>query len=287
MRIVRCDGVEYETYSFGQWLMKRLADPWKNSWLSSDLLRKITRQSRSPLIAETHRSPGSWRSMEIVYGNEQPVDLLDKMALRDNAISMAARNRRRFVVSELTRLLQKFSSERVINVLGIGAGPGLQVQDAFQNSGISPERLHAVFIDRDSDAFVHGAAMAREKGIEQSVQFLQGDACDVLNVLPETEFHIAKLVGIIEYLSDEGVIGLATVIRKSMAPNGVILTHGIQDPHHAMPFLERVFGLRHQQRSGEQVRELLQTAGFECIHIRDIPMRVYPMISASAGRSAA
>jgi hypothetical protein len=105
MKILQEDGIDYETFSHPQWALKVLADPWKNHLLPTSWLQRLTQGSRSPLIAESHRSPGSWKVMEIIYESRQPIDLLDKMAIQDNAISMAARNRRRFVVAELTRMI--------------------------------------------------------------------------------------------------------------------------------------------------------------------------------------
>jgi hypothetical protein len=281
MKTIREGGIDYETFSHPQWVLKVLADPWKNRLLPTAWLKRLTQGSRSPLITESHRSPGSWKSMEIIYENRPPIDLLDKMAIQDNAISMAARNRRRYVVAELTRMIQLFSQSPVVNVLGVGAGPGLQVQDAFCSSGLNVDRLNAVFIDLDEDAFEYGMAKANDAGFGQSVQYIKGDARDVSQLIPDRKFHIVKLIGIIEYLTDESVIDLCSAIREVMHPEGSILTHGIQDTHHAMPFLERVFNLKHFQRSGEHVRTLLATAGFDGLSVTNIPLDVYPMVSGT------
>lgn len=281
MKVVHRDGIDYEDLSLGQWLLKVIADPWKNSLLPAAVLRMLTRTSKSQLIAESHRAPGGWLSMEVIYQNNSPVDLLDKMAVRDNPISMAARNRRKFVVSELARHMQSFATERVINVLGVGAGPGLQVQDAFLDTGMPAGKLNAVFFDLDESAFKYGTNKAREAGLGRSVTYMRGDARKIQYLMPDCQFHIAKLVGIIEYIPDEAVIELARCIREVMHPMGTLITHGIQDPHKAMPFLERVFHLKHIQRSGEQVQALLTQAGFQNFSRTMLPLNVYEMVSAT------
>jgi SAM-dependent methyltransferase len=283
MKTVQLDGIRYESFTLGQWFLKVLADPWKNRLLPTSWLQRLTRMSRSPLIAETRRSPGSWRSMEIVYENQPPVDHLDRMAIRDNPISMAARNRRRYVVAELSRLMRLRSQGDqgdIINVLGIGAGPGLQVQDAFHMSGLQTRQLNAVFIDLDEDAFAHGRERAKEAGLLRSVHYIKGDAHDARLLIPDCQFHIVKLIGIIEYLTDAAVVELCSAIREVVSSESTILTHGIQDPYNAMPFLERVFHLKHRQRSGEEVAALLNTAGFTDHTVTRLPLNVYPMVLA-------
>ncbi len=284
MKSKRVNNIEYEVYSPGQSIIKLLSDPWKNWLLPTSWLIKLTTLSRSRLIEETRRNPGSWKSMEIVYENLAPVDWLDRMALCDNPISMAVRNRRKFVVAELTKLISQLPSDSTVNLLGVGAGPGLQAQEAILRSRISLNRIRAVFIDRDDTAFAHGKTLATERGIADCLTYIQGDVRDALHTIPDIRFDIVKLVGIIEYLSDETVVELCSTIRKRMKPSATILTHGIVDAHRAMPFLQRVFGLHHIQRDGEQVKELLRAAGFEDLSLTLLPMNVYPMVT---GKSAA
>jgi SAM-dependent methyltransferase len=281
MNLVQRDGIDYEDYSTSQWLFKVMTDPWKNYLLPAPWLRSLSRLSKSSLIAETFRSPGSWKSMEIIYENANPVDLLDKIAVKDNPISMAARNRRRYVVHKLAECMRTFASEAVINVLGVGAGPGLQVQDAFRNTGLPPSKLNAVFVDLDDSAFAHGTNKAREAGLESAVTYVCGDARTIQSLLPDCQFHLAKLVGIIEYLNDEAVVELTASIRAVMHPWGTLLTHGIQDPHQAMPFLERVFQLKHVQRTSDHVESLLRAAGYKALSTAHLPLGVYSMVSAS------
>jgi SAM-dependent methyltransferase len=287
VKTVTLNGIAYEDSSFSQRFARFLTDPWKNYLLPVPLLRRVTQLSRSRLIAESHRAPGSWRSMEIIYENLPPVDFLDRMAVRDNPISMAARNRRKWVVHELTEQMRRLASEPVIHVLGVGAGPGLQVQEAYHAAGLPASRLNAVFVDLDESAFSYGLAKAREFGLEQSVTYLSGDARKIEDLFPQRRFHLVKLVGIIEYLDDAAVVELSSAIRRSMDPQGALLTHGIADPHHAMPFLERVFQLKHHHRTGEHVRGLLSKAGFGEMQITHLPMGVYSMVSAQPRRDAA
>jgi hypothetical protein len=130
MKFVEVDGLQFEVMPVAQTVIKTLVDPLRNRLLPVSMLKRMANRSQSPLIQESLVRPGGWRSMNIVYQNSKPVDWMDRMAVRYNPISMATRNRRKLVTAKLTELLKSLQSEPQIQLLGIGAGPGLHLQDA-------------------------------------------------------------------------------------------------------------------------------------------------------------
>lgn len=266
------------------WLIavNRTLNPFRNYLIPARLLRAVMGQSHSPLIRETLRAPGGWASMEIIYDNASPVSYLDRLALRSNPLTIATRNRKQFVVSVLTRWIQSASAVGPVNILGVGAGPGRHVQEAILRSGVRPSAIRATLIDRDTSAFELGRQLACERGISESIDFLRGDAREIEQVLPETQFDIVKLVGLIEYLDDTEAGELFSAVRAVMRPHARLLTHGIADPLSMARFFERVFGLRHYRRSGDEVAALLRRAGFQSTEQTILPLSVFPMIIAIA-----
>ena len=238
------------------------------------------KQSQSDLIAESFRSPGGWRSMELVYRNAPPVDWLDRQALRDNPISMAARNRRKIITDKLTKLIQLQPRDQHVNLLGIGAGPGWHLQTAIVDSGIDPSRVTAHLIDRDDDAFSYGCTIARSFGLLDSVRFYKGNAEQIREVLPEARFQIVKLVGLIEYLTDQQLVVLLEAVRDLMNPGDNLVTHGLVDRYGTGRFLSRVFQLRHYSRDADSVGNLLTHCGFQIDECEDEPTRIHPIILA-------
>jgi hypothetical protein len=220
--------------------------------------------------------------MEIIYENASPISYLDRLALRSNPLTIATRNRKQFVISVLTRWIQTASAAGPVNILGVGAGPGRHVQEAISRSGVPSSQIRATLVDRDTSSFELGRRMADERGISQSIQFLRGDAREIQQVLPDTRFDIVKLVGLIEYLDDTEARELFAAVRAVMCPRAQLLTHGITDPLSMAPFFERVFGLRHYRRSGDQVAAILRSAGFRSIEQAVLPLSVFPMLSATA-----
>jgi cyclopropane fatty-acyl-phospholipid synthase-like methyltransferase len=216
--------------------------------------------------------------MNIVYENRPPVDWMDRMAVRYNPISMATRNRRKLVTAKLVEVLKEYADEPTIHLMGIGAGPGLHLQDAVARSGISSDKARIWLIDRDSDSFEFGRQCARDRGLEHSVNYVQGDARDIRQVLPNVSPHIVKIVGLIEYLTDKEAIQLFSAMRDVIQPTGRLLTHGLVDLYNSGPFLARTFGLSHVQRTADEVRTLLKGVGFETISVSLTPMKIYPVL---------
>lgn len=281
VRFVQQNGIAYEVLPWPHHALKLLFDVYRNWLLPPGLLRWIVKQSRSPLVAETLRRPGSWQAMNIVYANEPPVDVIDRMAVRYNAISMSSRNRRKLVTAKLAEIFSALSAESHISIVGVGAGPGLHVQDAIVRAGLKPAQVHAYLIDRDSDAFDYGRQCARARGLADSIHFVQGDARAIRRVLPSVSPQVVKIVGLLEYLTDAQASELLTTMFDVMTPGGRLLTHGMVDRFHTARFMARTFGLRHIYRTGEQVAQLLQSVGFQEIEVCDEPMKVFSVLLAT------
>lgn len=270
----------YEVPSMRQRANYLLTNPWRNFLLPVRMLRRLMTRSASPLIAEGQVRPGGWRSMEIMYRNDEPVDWPDRQALRDNPISMASRNRRRIITGKLASLITEHAARSAVTVVGVGAGPGRHVQMALTDSGIDPTRVNAYLIDRDDDAFDYGRALAVGLGIADSVHFLKGDACRIREVLPDVAAQIVKVVGLAEYLTDPQLVELFSALREVMVPGGSLITHGMVDPYGTGRFLRRVWNLRHRKRSAKYMTLLLESAGLRVVDCVVEPARVYPIITA-------
>ncbi len=258
-----------------------LVNPWKNFLIPAAWLRKRLQRSRSPLVAESFVRPGGWRSMEIIYRNQEPVDWFDRQALRDNPISMAARNRRLIVTQKIAALIARYGKATSnVTLVGVGAGPGRHVQTAIVDAGIDPARVSAYLIDLDDDAFEYGRALASRLEIGRCMHFIKGDARQIRDTLPDVTAHILKAVGLVEYLSDSQFVEMFRALRSILVPGGSLITHGLVDAHGTGPFLARVFQLRHIQRTQRHMTALLKLAGFRVAECVIESVGVYPIITA-------
>lgn len=255
-------------------------NPLKNVIVPAETLINFLKSSQSPLLEESFQRPGGWRSMQIIYRNETPVDWLDDQALRANPMSLASRNRCRIVIQKLAKIISELPANEHINVLGVGSGPGVQIQTGIAESGIEKDRVTAYLIDLDDDAREFGESISEQLGLTGRVHFRTGDARRISDILPDTEIHLAKLVGILEYLTDDELLEMLQAVKEIMVPKGVIVTHAINDAYHAKPFLRRVFNLHHQYRSEKHMKALLSEAGFKCTDCTIEPTGIYPILTA-------
>lgn len=268
-----------ESMTRGQRIGNWLINPYKNYLIPASWLKALLKTSQSELLAETFRRPGGWRAMEILYRKDAPVDLLDRQAILDNPISRASRNRLQTVTQILIDLIQACQSDGPVTLLGVGAGPGRHVQTAISRLQLSAAEVHAHLIDLDDDAFEYGQRLAEQLGISDCISFLQGDAREIQTVLPDVKPNIVKLIGLIEYLNDQQLHELLTALHTIMVPGGNLVTHGILDPWHGAPSLKRIFNLQHIRRSGDDVRQILETVGFRVIDQVTEPMGIYPIVT--------
>lgn len=268
-----------EKLSLSERIACRITNPCKNYLLPADWLKQWFSSSQSVLLAETFRRPGGWRTMEMMYQNEEPVDWLDKQALRDNAIARASRNRLQIVTQILMDLISRQARTGNVTIVGIGAGPGRHVQTAISRLNLSADQVTAWLIDLDDDAFDYGYRFARQLGIADSISFLQGDAREIHEVLPEVNPHIVKLIGLVEYLNDQQLTELLRAVHAVMTPGGSLITHGLADPYHGSPFLKRIFGLEHFKRTADDIKQILELNGFRTVDQVTEPMEIYSLIT--------
>src|SRR5205823_8707471 len=182
------------------------------------------------------------------YRNNEPVDWFDRQALRHTSAPMASRNRLKLIVPRLASQIARYAETGDVTVLGVGAGPGRYVQTAIVESGVDPAHVTAWLIDRDDDAFTYGRALAARLEISRSVKFVKGDALRIRETLPDVSAQIIKVVGLAEYLPDAQLLELFVALRRVLAPDGTLITHGFVDVHRNGPFLTRIFNLHHIER---------------------------------------
>ncbi|NOZ21529.1 MAG: methyltransferase domain-containing protein [Planctomycetes bacterium] len=282
MKFVKVDGVEYEVLSPWRNFVKVMTNPWKNLLGHPWVLKKIMLWSGSPLARESMERPGGWRAMEIVYENAEPKNSIDAMACRYNPFPMALRNRKRYVTKRIAELINEYKEHTdKICVVGVGAGPGTNIQEGIVLSGIDKDAVTAYLVDVDSGAFEYGKEAAKKRGLDRQVHYVEGDAREIKKHLPiNIQPHIVKMIGIVEYLSDEQVRELFTAMCEALAPGGAIITHGLVDYHNSLRFLRRVLNWHIHTRTGEDTMRLLKEAGFGEMDSFTTPMNIYTIITA-------
>ena len=274
------DGIEFQVFSLRQKIRHTFTNPFKNWILPTGLLRKVMVWSGSPIVLESLHRPGGWKAMEIIYKNATPINFIDALSVRDACFPMAIRNRKKLVTKTISGLVQKYAGASCVVIVGVGAGPGTNIQEGILQSGIDKFKVAAYLIDMDSDAFEYGKAAAKERGLEEQVHFIQGDAREIHKHVPNIAPHIVKMIGIIEYLNDDQVLDLFGAMLKAMAPGGSIITHSLEDVYNTRRFLKRALNWHIYMRTPAHVTELLERAGFQGVTAKAEPMGIYTIVVA-------
>lgn len=279
MRCIEIDGVRYETLSLLQRVVNRtILNPLINYIVPSGILVDFLSKSRSPLVQESLLRPGGWRAMRICYENGDPVDFVDKRILKDAVLTLSARNRRRMAVRTIRDLIHKYRVDGDVHIVGIGTGPGFNVLEAMIDA--RTDRVFAYCIDEDTDAFDFGRRMAEEMGLTRRVRYIPGNAINLEHLL-EVVPHIVKMVGILEYLTDDQVRDLLRVSHRKLAKGGSVLVNSMVSSHGVDRYLRRVFNWHLNYRSPDTIMRLFEECGFGDFHVRSDPLGVYAIIAGA------
>ncbi len=264
--------MDFETVGTVSRLLKAaVVNPLVN-YLPAGWLRGLLRFTRSELAAANWADPGGWRSMVISY-NGQCRQWADKLLVAGGTIPMALRNRRRLAGAVLARLIDESAADPV-QVLCIGAGPGIIITDAMLQARRTAE---ATLLDLNDDAHQFAGDLARRHGLAERVRFITGDARDI-DKLTDCRPDIVKMIGICEYLSDQQIHQIVAVLAAVMPAGAVLVANSLSKAHGTDRFFRRVFGLNMIHRSPAQLQELMAGGGFGDFLSIGEPLGVYHVV---------
>ena len=266
------DGIQFEVHGPGRRLMRRLVlEPLVNYLLPASLTRAMLRLTKSELAAANWADPGGWRSMVISYENN-PRQLADRVLVGGGAVPTALRNRRRLAGRLLAGLIDQCPHQPV-QVLCVGAGPGLTILDAMRQAR---KPVLATMVDLKAEAHQYARGLARQAGLEGSFRYVTGDICALdLAGLPGGQPDVIKMIGICEYLDDAMILNIARTFAKVARGGSAIVFNSLSANHGTDRFFRKVFGLHMIHRSPGQLQELLAAAGFGGFECYQEPLKVY------------
>jgi len=263
---------QFERQSPVQRLVKRMVvDPLAN-YLPADWLRGLLAYGKSELAAANWADPGGWRSMVISYDGKC-TQVADRILVGSGVMAKALRNRFRLV----RRLLREFINvgPPPVQVLCLGAGPGRITLEAMASASAASR---ATLVDLNADAFDYGRQLAQRHGLADRVRFHQGDVRHGLTDILTDPPHVATMVGLCEYLTDEEVVEIAAAAGEVMPAGAPMIFNNITRRHGNERFLRRVFGLHMNHRRASALTGLMARAGFGEFDIHPEPLGVYNVI---------
>lgn len=252
-------------------LKAAVVNPLAN-YLPASMLRGLLRVTKSELAAANWTDPGGWRSMVISYKGDCR-QIADKILIGGGTLAKALRNRKKLATRILARLIDN-AEKNSVHVLCLGAGPGHVITDALCQTD---SEATATLVDISSDAFEYGRELARQKGVAEKVEFIEGDVREVGQALTRPP-DVVKMLGICEYLTDEQIVDIATAVAAVMPSGSPIVFNSLCKAHGNDRFFRRVFGLHMNHRSPRELEDLMARAGFgDYVELAE-PLGVYQVI---------
>jgi hypothetical protein len=136
----------------------------------------------------------------------------------------------------------------------------------------------ATQVDLSGAAFEYGRRVAREKGLDGRVRYVQGDARDLGGML-DSPPDIVKMIGLCEYLPDGPLGVVARAIAAVTAAGAPVVLNSLSRAHGTDRFFRRVFGLHMIHRSPAELTALLAAEGFGDFVSIPEPLGVYHVIT--------
>jgi len=270
----------FETLSpMGKALKDYFVHPLINHIIPVKMLVGFLKRSKSPLIQESFVQPGSWKCMKFSYEKRKPVDFIDRVVYQFGTFPMGLRNRKRLVVRQMVKLIERYLGKgaREVNVVAVGAGTGINTIEALAHH--PNKNVIAHLFDIEDEAFVEGEQLKRHHAVVERVHFIKADFREMKKYVKSTP-HILELVGILEYFKDDAVLEFLEHAGHYLNHESSVLVNSIEDAHGIKKFLKRAFNFELLYRSPERMMELLTEAGYGDFEIEREPLQVYSAITA-------
>ena len=252
-----------------------IINPLLNYVFTPRVVKFFQRVTQNHIVANLN-GPGSWKSMLAHYG-AAPKSAFDFMIDRYVAFPSGLRNRQKLVVSALTQLIEAYGKEQAVNLVAIGCGSGNNILQAVQIEKPKVAGIKAQLFDLNQDALNQGKLKCQEMGLDKEVEFICADANQMEGKISAPP-QIVKMIGLMEYLSDENVIGLLESIKKFRAPSSSILISSIEPGHGIDRFLRRTLNFNLNYRGPEKLKQLLQEFGYTRFNIFSEPTGIFNVI---------
>ncbi len=247
-------------------------------------LKKINKTAEEMVVyAGTHRA------MEIIYevNPRPPASRFQNFFLSiwlgmNN--SKAVRNRLRLVKREIKKkIIQLVADNKEIKIINVASGSARAVFESIDEISLNNDlKLSAIFIDKNHEAISYSQQLAAVHKYRASFQWVKDTADNFFRMNGhKTKFNIAEVVGLLEYLNDEDILNMFSMIYKSLDSGGIIITSNIVN-NSERRFLSDAIGWKMRYRLVDEFSSLLMGAGFSLdkMKIYYEPQRIHCVIVA-------
>lgn len=277
---------ELETHGLFVKLARCITVPILNS-LPASLIQKMMRAS-SHDAATVVAKGGSTHALEAMYTRYHR-GLFSRGFLQGIAdvfwhhfVSQpkALRNRLRIVQSLLVQELRtRADSVSVLSIAG-GSARSIIYTLAKLRAEHFPHSVRAVILDKDETALEVGKCIADSADVGDCVEWIQGNANETASLLPNRQFDIVEIVGLLDYFDAERTIRLLKTIQPIIKAGGTLLVANVV-PNREQPFVHKTGWPHMHYRTANNFAHLVEKAGFAVRDTITEPLGVHAVVRAS------
>lgn len=248
------------------------------------LLKKIHKNAEEMIVyAGTHRA------MEIIYeiNPRPPANRFQNFFLSiwlgiNN--SKAVRNRLRLVRREIkNKIIQLATENKEIKIINVASGSARAVFGAIDEIPSNNNlKISVIFIDKNHEAIFYSQQLASVHKYRASFQWVEDTVDNFFRTNDhKTKFNIAEIVGLLEYLNDDDILNMFSMVYKSLDSGGILITSNIVN-NSERRFFSDAIGWKMKYRSTDELSSLLISAGFllDKMKIYYEPQRIHCVIVA-------
>lgn len=222
--------------------------------------------SHSVFSAATVANPSTSVITELLYEGADKLNLpspIDQYFLHSKA-GKAIKARLEAVKKELHKIIEGYRQKREVLIGNLGSGPGRDVIDVLAAYYKDTSDVKAIQIDKDKFALERGKRMAKIKGVDHLIEFVNEK---FLKYKPAKKFDIVLLIGILCPLKSEICITILKKIKRLLKRDGCLIAGNVskkmlkEDPFTC--HLMNLGNWRMVFKDEEELKQIFKKAGYE------------------------
>lgn len=169
-----------------------------------------------------------------------------------------------------------------VSILSIAGGSARSLIStlATVRSEHFPHAVHVVVLDKDETALEVGERIAASASVGDCFEWIHGNANETASLLPNRQFDIVEIVGLLDYFDAERVLRLLNNIRVVMKTDGALLVANVS-PNEEQPFVRKTGWPPMYYRTALNFAHLIKNAEFVVRDTITEPLGVHTVVRAS------
>jgi len=222
--------------------------------------------SHSVFSAATVANPSTSVITEFLYDGIEKLNLpspIDRYFLCSKA-RRSIKARLQAIEEELPKIIEEYCKKGKVLIGNLGSGPGRDVIDVFSAHYKNTLDVKAIHVDKDRLALERGKRMAKVKGVDHLIEFVEGS---FLKYKPTKKFDITLLIGILCPLEFKVCIAILKKVKKSLKKGGCLIAGNVSKKMlEEDPFTCHLMSLGNWKmvfKDENELKEIFKKAGYE------------------------